>query len=321
MKPARRIVLLQLLLLLFLLALGGVWFWWSERGDWVLRVNGTKISRAAWEEETARTEEFLARVYGLNLQGPEAKHLREQVKQETLQRLVDRVLLYQAAVRTGIEVAAAEVDARLAADEKRSGGPREFRRILNTRGLTREEYRRQLYEMIAIEKLWKQLTRSVTVEEEEIRQAYRARQESLGAPEQVRVGHILVKTEAAALEIIRALDRGADFRELAVQFSLDPAASQNRGDLGYITRDDPRLPEKLREAAFRIPAGSYSRKPVQTELGYHVLFVFEKKAAVQAGYGEVREALRQELLARKRNEVFLAFLEGLRKNSRIMHHL
>ncbi|MDH7576585.1 MAG: SurA N-terminal domain-containing protein [Bacillota bacterium] len=319
-EPKRGGALLpRLLLLVLLLALGGGWFWWSEQGDWVLRVNGVKVSRADWENETARAEEFLARVYGLNLQEPEAKQIREEVKKEVLQQLVDRALLYRAAVRAGIEVIPAEVEARVAEDEKRSGGPQEFQRILNTRSLTRDQYRAQAQELIMIEKLWEYVTRNVTVDEEEIRLAFSARRGELETPEQVKVGHILVKSESEALALIRSLDRGADFRELAVQSSLDPGVSQNKGILGYIARDDPRLPENFRAAAFQIPVGSYSREPVRSELGYHVLFVFEKKAPAQIKYEEVRDALRQELLDRKKNEVFLAYLEGLRKNSRLMY--
>ncbi len=322
LKPGRgRSLLPQLLLLAVLLALGAAWFWWSEQGDWVLRVNGTKISRADWENETARTEEFLARVYGINLQAPEAKHMQEQVRQEVLQHLVDRTLLRQAAVRAGIEATPAEVEARLAADEKRNGGAEEFRRILNAWGFTREQYREKVEEMIMIEKLRRYITRNVTVEEKEIKQSFLARKDQLKVPEQVKVGHILVKSEAAARTLVRALDQGADFQELAAQSSLDPGVSRNKGVLGYITRDDPRLPENFRAAAFQIPVGSYSREPVKSELGYHVLFVFDKKSPVQAKYEEAREALRQELLARKKNEVFLGFLERLQKNGRMMYRI
>lgn len=308
----------QLLLLILLLGVGGFWFWWSERGDWAARVNGFEISRACFEDEVARAEEFVGRVYGLDLQDPEAKELRDQVRQEVLQQLIDRVLLRQAASRLKIEVTPAEVEARVAADEARSGGPREFRRTLNTHGLTREQYQDKVQEMLVIEKLWNHLTRDVTVRESEVKDTYHDRKENLVTPEQVKVGHILVNSVAAAQSIITALDEGADFQELAGEYSLDPGVLQNKGILGYIGRDDPRFPATFREAAFRLPVGGYTKKPVRSELGYHVIIVLDKKKGTQTAYQDVREALKKELLASKKNQVFLGFLQRLRGRSRIM---
>lgn len=162
----------QVVLFLLLLAIGGVWFWWSESGDWVLKVNGTKISEAEWQAETDRAVRFFGRVYGLDLRGGTASKLRDQVKQQILNQMINRVLLKKAAIRAGIRVDDAEVDARLAGDADRAGGIDRMQDILKEQGLSLDKYREQVRDMLIIQKLQDQVTRDVKVEENEIRTAY-----------------------------------------------------------------------------------------------------------------------------------------------------
>lgn len=286
-----------------------------------MSVNGTKITRAEWAAENARTREFFARVYGIDLRDDQARQVLMQIEQTNLQQLVDRALLHRAAIRADIRVSRAEVDARVERDVAQNGGIRELQRILNTQGLTLDQYRKKVQEMILIEKLWNRLTGSVQVSEEEIRQAFAAQKEQWNSPAKVKVGHILVNSESLALSIIDKLDRGADFRQLALKYSRDPSVRQNQGVLGYIAEDDPHFPEAIRKEAFSLQPGTYSRKPVKSEFGYHVLFIFDKKMPVKVKYEEVRELIKNSVLDKKKNEAFLSFLKRLRHNSRIMYNL
>jgi len=162
----------QLVLFVLLLAIGGLWFWWSESGDWVLKVNGAKISEAEWQAETDRTVRLFGQVYGIDLRGDTASKLRDQVKQQVLKQMIDRVLLKKAAIRAGINVDGAEVDARLAGDAQRVGGVERMQEILEEQGLSLEKYREQVRDMLIIQKLQDQVTRDVKVDESEIRMAY-----------------------------------------------------------------------------------------------------------------------------------------------------
>ncbi len=162
----------QLILFLLLLATGGVWFWWSESGDWVLKVNGTKISKAEWQAETDRAIRFFGQVYGIDLQQSAASKLRDQVKQQVLNQMINRVLLKKAALKAGIQVEEAEIDARLAEDAGRVGGVDRMQEILKEQGLSLDKYREQVRDMLIIQKLQDQVTRNVRVEEGEIRMAY-----------------------------------------------------------------------------------------------------------------------------------------------------
>lgn len=116
--------------------------------------------------------------------------------------------------------------------------------------------------------------------------------------DQVRAQHILVQTDADAREVIKkAKVAGADFQKLAEELSRDPSAKNNRGELGYFTRDQ--LAEEFTKAAFAGGVGEIIG-PVKTTYGYHVIRVMDKKAGRTQNFDEVelkvRGMLRQKLV-------------------------
>jgi len=129
------------------------------------------------------------------------------------------------------------------------------------------------------------------------------------AVEEVTARHILVETEEAALEIIAALDEGADFAELAQERSTDPAAARG-GELGTFRRGSMVPP--FEEAAFALEPGSYSAEPVQTQFGYHVILV-EAKEAKEPGLEEVADDLRADL----GRGAIEGLLDGLRADAEV----
>jgi parvulin-like peptidyl-prolyl isomerase len=303
-----------------LLALAGLWYCWSESGDWVVRVNGAPISAAEWQHETDRTMSSMAE-FGLNPQDQSNQKIREQISDEVLRQMVEQELLRQAALRAGISASPEDVDVRVMMDMMNAGGQDNLEQALQAQGYTLGQYRRLVAEMIAVNRLEEYVTRNVTATEDEVRAAYDAEKDQLTTPEEVRVGHILVPTKAKAEAIIAKLDKGADFQKLAIANSIDPGVKEDHGTIGYITRDDPRLSEAFTDAAFNTRPGTYTRQPVRTELGWEVLFVFDKKASLQLNYADVHSQLQQQVLAHKKNEAFIAYINGLLQNGFIEHRV
>jgi peptidyl-prolyl cis-trans isomerase C len=130
------------------------------------------------------------------------------------------------------------------------------------------------------------------------------------AHEEVHARHILVKTEAEAKAIIAELEKGADFAELAKKNSTDPAASQG-GDLGYFGRDEM-VPE-FAEAAFATPTGQFTKTPVKTEFGWHVIKVEDRRTKQPPSFDEARAEV-GKLIAR---DIIEANVQELRKNAKI----
>lgn len=89
----------------------------------------------------------------------------------------------------------------------------------------------------------------------------------------VKASHILVKDEAAAVQIKKDIDNGGDFADYAKKYSMCPS-KENGGDLGYFTHGQ--MVKSFESAAFALPVGAVS-EPVQTQFGWHIIKVTDKK--------------------------------------------
>jgi len=89
----------------------------------------------------------------------------------------------------------------------------------------------------------------------------------------VKASHILVDTKAQADLIKTKLDNGENFESLAKQYSKCPSG-QDGGSLGYFERGQ--MVKEFENAAFNLPIGKVS-DPVQTQFGWHIIKVYDKK--------------------------------------------
>jgi peptidyl-prolyl cis-trans isomerase C len=111
-------------------------------------------------------------------------------------------------------------------------------------------------------------------------------------PEQVDARHILVKTQAEAQAIIDQLNKGADFATLATKDSIDPGA-KNGGELGWFSQDE--MVPAFANAAFALQPGQYTKTPVQTQFGWHVILSEGKRTAPPQSFDTVKDQIRQKL--------------------------
>lgn len=125
-----------------------------------------------------------------------------------------------------------------------------------------------------------------------LRARYDAYVEKLTAGRQVRARHILLESEADAWAAIAALDAGTDFAALARDRSVGPTGAQG-GDLDYFTRDTM-VPE-FADAAFALGVGAYSRAPVKTEFGWHIIKVEDRRIETPSSFFRMRGKLRNEI--------------------------
>jgi peptidyl-prolyl cis-trans isomerase C len=158
------------------------------------------------------------------------------------------------------------------------------------RGLDKEPAYKERLEQIS-EQLLERYTIRQIIEEAVAEDKLRARfdAQATEAEMEIHARHILLKTEAEALEVIKALDGGADFAELAKEKSTGPSGPRG-GDLGYFGKGQM-VPE-FETAAFALDAGSYSSTPVKTQFGYHVIKVEESRQAKPKTFEESVEELR-----------------------------
>lgn len=129
--------------------------------------------------------------------------------------------------------------------------------------------------------------------------------------EEVKARHILVKTEKEAKDIIEQLGKGGDFSKLAAEKSTDTASAKEGGDLGYFTKKT--MVPAFADAAFALKNGEYTKTPVKSEFGYHVIKVEDKRKAEPIKLEKVKAQLEAKLSDTMAND----YVEGIKKKAKI----
>jgi peptidyl-prolyl cis-trans isomerase C len=111
-------------------------------------------------------------------------------------------------------------------------------------------------------------------------------------PTQVDARHILVKTQAQAQSIITQLNHGANFAKLAEKYSIDPGAA-NGGELGWFAQDQ--MVPAFANAAFALKPGQYTKTPVQSQFGWHVILCEGRRNAPPQSFDDVKQQISQQL--------------------------
>ena len=132
--------------------------------------------------------------------------------------------------------------------------------------------------------------------------------ENFAQPE-VHASHILLKSKEEAEAVIKELQGGADFTKLAQERSTGPSASSG-GDLGFFRREQ--MVPAFAEAAFALEPGQFTTEPVQTQFGWHVIKVSDRRT-VEPTFEESEPQLRQELA----REIVTALVSDLHEGAEI----
>jgi len=287
----------------------------------VARVNGAPIARAEFEREVRlATQRATQTGKGLD------EERRAALRQQTLEQLIGRELLLQASQENKIVVDHNAVDGKLEDIKKRFPSDKEYQETLGRMGLSEEHVKSQIRDGLTIERLIEtEIVEKIVVSEEESQSFYKGHPELFKAAEQVRASHILVKIDAQADEATRGearkkietveqqLQKGQDFATLAKDFSDCPSKAQG-GDLGYFTRG--KMVKPFEDAAFGLKTGEVS-EIVETQFGYHLIKVTDRKPEGILPFEEVKEKLTAYLTRQRVQEQVKLYVDGLRKKATV----
>ncbi len=179
------------------------------------------------------------------------------------------------------------VESRLIADAAKKDG------LADT-----DDYKRQLVwlEAQALRELYLQKRSSELVKDEEVKARYDDAQKQVGDKKEIQVSHILMKTEDEAKAVIAELAAGADFAELAKAKSTGPSGPRG-GDLGFFGQG--RMVPEFEKAAFALEKGAYTKEPVKTQFGFHVIKKFDERTQAFPEFKEVEARIKASLQAEK----------------------
>lgn len=148
--------------------------------------------------------------------------------------------------------------------------------------------------------------------------------------ERVRVSHILIKLPPNASlveknqalkkikDIRKMIEDGADFADTAKKYSEDPESGPRGGDLDFILKGW--MPPEFEKAAFNTPVGEISQ-PVETQFGYHLVRVAEKKASEKLEFEKIKDDLGQFLYNMNMQSELEKFVKSLRTPAHIETNL
>jgi peptidyl-prolyl cis-trans isomerase C len=197
-----------------------------------------------------------------------------------------------------------------------------LKRLKMTENDLKDEFTRRLVVKTMIDQV---IANKVEITAEETKTFYDSNPNYFKAPERVRASHVLVKLDPKASEVEKAearkkiediqkrIQKGEELSALAKELSDCPSASKG-GDLDYFQRGQMVAP--FEEAAFSLKPGETSGV-VETQFGYHLIKVVDKKESGTIVYDEIRGNIESHLRQQKVNEKYAAYIEELKSNAKV----
>ncbi len=240
-------------------------------------------------------EEVLAEVNGEKIKkGEFYDRLETEAGKAIFSQMLAEKLIKQAASDADITVSSKEIDEEINQIKAQFGSEELFSLILAQNGLTEEILREQIEYSIYAFKL---STKDVVITEEDAKAYFEKNKTKFDTPEQVRISHILLKTEKEAEEVLEQIKKGDKFEDLVKSKSIDSTTKDNQGDLGYLMKGQ--MPKEFEEKIFSVKANEVIPEVIVTDDGYHVIKVQEKHGAKSATYEDSKEHVKELLLQEK----------------------
>ncbi len=264
----------------------------------VATVNGDPIMLAEFQERFARA--------GFK---PE-QEIALEVKQDFLNRLIERKMMLREAQRRRIKVGLPEINKRIEGLRMENG--KDIKETLSGLGIDFEKWKADVWEDMMIERLLaRDVNKHVSVSSADVRRYYQANAQEFVKPEQVHVRQIVVSTEADAKTVLAMLHAGNDFAAVARHRSTAPEAERG-GDLGYFGMGD--MPSEF-NVVFGLQKGGISGI-VKSAYGYHIFKLEDRRKAGRIGLDEAYKEIANKLRQEKEDRRYKAWLKELRSRTK-----
>jgi len=242
----------------------------------------------------------------------------EMVKQygaATVEQMIADKIVEEEVKKQKITISESEVSDEIDKLKESYGGDDVFNQVLESNNTTLDALKKDVEDYLKLTKLMEQ---HIEITDEEMKTYFEENKDLFGQVEQVRASHILVEDESTAKEIKQKLKDGADFAELAKEFSTDTETKDNGGELGFFAKGT--MVAEFEEAAFKLEVNQIS-DPVKSEYGYHIIKVEERKEAKEADFEENKTDIKARLLDQKMQTEYTTWLEEKKKDYDIENSL
>jgi peptidyl-prolyl cis-trans isomerase C len=286
--------------------------------DVVARVNGEEVKKVDFERMLHTLEQRAGQ--------PIPAERRDEIVRGALDQLVVYTLLSQESRNRGIKVEDVEIDQKVQQLRAKFPNQEAFAKALTERGMTLDNLKHDARIDISVTKLMDaEMATEPGPSDEDAKSFYDKNPDRFKQGEKVRASHILVKVDQKAPPaakqkaraqidaVLKQAKAGGDFAKLAQEHSQDGSAAQG-GDLNYFTREQM-VPE-FSKVAFELKPGQVS-DVVETQFGYHIIKVVDHQAASTMPYEQVNAQIKQFLGNQKKQQHADAFVDTLKKKSKI----
>jgi len=284
----------------------------TQNSAFIAEVNGKGIS---YDEFNKELDIFLF------TSGMPKAYASQISKSAFLNQTILHELIYQEAVKNNNDISTQEAEDALEKSIKNSALKIEdIKEKLKNENISYDDFIEYNRKVLAMNRqINESALKDIKISDKDVREYYDSNTDSFATGEKIRVSHILVNTSDEAKQIIAQLDGGEDFAELAKEKSIGPSAPQG-GDLNYFGRDQ--MVKPFEDAAFSLKdIGDYTKEPVETRFGYHIIRLTGRKEASATGFDDAKDTIKSQLLQDKQISAFETYLEELRKKSDVKIYL
>ncbi|MDX1778505.1 MAG: peptidylprolyl isomerase [Thermodesulfobacteriota bacterium] len=296
----------------------------SKRKETVVaKVNAEELFESQLDRAVKNYNQFL-KDQGIEMRalGQDQMH---KLRHFMLQKMVERELLHQEALKKKLKVSKEEIDKVMETSEASYPTHQDFLDDVLEEGETIENYR----ERVAYDMLVNTLTarryeeRKKPLLPEAIQQFYQDNTQLFAQPESVKIGHILIKVdqdadnktwEKAKKKLLDLKKSKKDFRILAKEHSECPSA-QNGGDLGFIPRG--RLFQPLEITAFKLQPNQISQ-PIESNEGVHLIKLYERRPqGFIPPFEEIKDLVEQAAKTDQAQRIYQEYIEEIQAKSAV----
>lgn len=282
----------------------------AEAQTVVATIGGEKIMKTEFNQMFEIFKVQYEQQYGTDIWDKEVDGRKyiDVMKEKVLDMLVDIKIQEQEATKAGITATDDEINAEVQKARNYFDSEEKFNEFLTSQNMTMDYLKDSIRKDILVNKLKEKLTVDAAVTDEDVAAYYASNQSQFMS---IKASHILISDEAKAKEILERVKNGENFNDLALQYSEDPSAKENKGDLGYFRKGDM-VPE-FETAAFALQTGQISNL-IKTSYGYHIIKMEDKKIDKLE---DVAAELKISLLDNKKDTQYQSLLEDMRKKADI----
>jgi len=297
----------------------------SQNTGIAVTVNGAPITEADIDAKIEPQIKKMSSMMAPNY----LEQYRKRMRKQALEGMIIEKLMDEKIKQAGITVTDKDADDKLKEIAARQGTTVEkIKSMMKAQGQDFDRVKKQIKKGLQYEKFMDTVwAGKIDVNEAEAKQYYEQNKKQFQTPEQVRASHILIKAapsasdedkakaKAKAEQLLKQAKAGEDFAKLAKENSEGPSSAKG-GDLGFFKKGQ--MVKPFEDAAFALQPGQLS-DVVQTQFGYHIIKVTDRKKAGTTSFEDAKEQIMRMLKQKKQSDFYKKYITTLEAAADIVY--